>query len=311
MIRWSFVCCLIFLLPLAWADGPPAGVSPSTYAGELLAQVSKANPGLLGATISAAAPKSKAIVVVASTERLASGSPADPVDIAALSQDTSSKIDEKSARIHIRMQLHDVSGDTVGVLRLSFAYHAGADTVAIGRNAGHIRDWLQRRVSHAGNLFDPVPYERDAPAANTYAQQLVDEFMEKYPEIEILVIHATPPDSDYNIIAGSSIGRIGKKADNDDMRCIFTGKPNLEVNSTGKRFESEMPLHDRTGQVIGALGVVVAYKQGDDKQVLFRHADQIRAVMEKRIPDSDSLFHASAQSANGSPGAVASSPRSL
>jgi hypothetical protein len=290
---------------LAWAGGPLPQSSPGNYAGELLAQVTKANPQLLGATISAAAPKSKTMVVVASTERLASGTPADPLDVAALNQDTSSMIDEKGARTQIRMQLRDVSGDTVGVLRLSFAYHPGTDATAIGKNAAHIRDGLQRRISHAANLFDPVPYERDAPAGNTYAQQLVEEFMEKYPEIEILVIHATPPESDYNVIAGSSIGRIGKKADNDDMRCIFTGKPNLEVNSTGKRFESEIPLHDRTGQVIGALGVVVAYKPGDDKQALFKHADQIRAVMEKRIPDSDSLFRAGAPTA--SPGAVAAS----
>jgi hypothetical protein len=305
MIRWFSVCCLVLGVASAWADGAPSQNPPGNYAGELLARVSGANPQLLGATISAAAPKSKAIVVVASTERLASGSPADPLDIAALSQDTTSKIDEKAARIHVRMQLHDVSGDTVGVLRLSFGYHAGTDAVAVGRNAAHIRDWLQRRVSHAGNLFDPVPYDRDAPASNSYAQQLVDEFMEKYPEIEILVIHATPPESDYNVIAGSSIGRIGKKADNDDMRCIFTGKPNLEVNSTGKRFESEMPLHDRAGEVIGALGVVVAYKQGDDKQALFKHADQIRVVMERRIQDSESLFRAGAQTAIASQGGVA------
>jgi hypothetical protein len=74
------------------------------------------------------------------------------------------------------------------------------------------------------------------------------------------------------------------------MRCVFTGKPNLEVNSTGKRFESEMQLHDRSGRVIGALGVVVAYKAGDDKQALFKHADEIRLQMEKMILDSANLF---------------------
>jgi hypothetical protein len=231
---------------------------------------------------------------VASTDPVATGSGADPLDTVALTQGSSSKIDEKAGQIVVHAPLQDVSGDTVGALRLSFAYHSGMNTEAVGRKAAQIREWLHRRVSHAGNLFDPVPYDRDAPAANTYAQQLVDEFMQKHPEIEIFVIHATPPESDYNVIAGSNIGRIGKKADNDDMRCIFTGKPNLEVNSTGKRFESEMPLHDRKGEVIGALGVVVAYRQGDDKQVLFKHADEIRAVLEKQIPDSESLFRAGA-----------------
>ena len=109
-------------------------------------------------------------------------------------------------------------------------------------------------------------------------------------------IHATPPESDYNIIAGSNIGRIGKKADNDDMRCVYTGKPNLEVNSTGKRFESEIPLHDRSGRLIGAVGVVVAYKKGDDKQALLDHATRIGAELEKKITDSASLFRSAAPS---------------
>jgi hypothetical protein len=294
MARLFCVCCLVLGLSTAWAAGPPPQNAPGNYAGELVAQIRKAHPEVLGATLSAAAPKSSGVVVVASTDPIATGSGADPLDIVALTQGSSSRIDAKAGQIVVHSPLQDVSGDTVGALRLSFAYQPGMNTEAVGRKAAQIREWLHRRVSHAGNLFDPVPYDRDAPAANTYAQQLVDEVMQKHPEIEIFVIHATPPESDYNVIAASNIGRIGKKADNDDMRCIFTGKPNLEVNSTGKRFESEMPLHDRKGQVIGAVGVVVAYKQGDDKQVLFKRADEIRVVLEKQIPDSDSLFRAGA-----------------
>jgi hypothetical protein len=79
------------------------------------------------------------------------------------------------------------------------------------------------------------------------------------------------------------------------MRCVFTGKSNLEVNSTGKRFESEMQLHDASGRLIGAVGVVVAYKKGDDQQKLFSHATEIRAELEKKIPDSASLFRSAAQ----------------
>src|SRR5213079_474027 len=131
-------------------------------------------------------------------------------------------------------------------------------------------------------------------AEQHYAQKLVEEFIERYPEVEILAIHATPPDSDYNIIAGSNIGRLGKKADNDDMRCVFTGKPNLEVNSRGNRFESELQLHDRAGRVIGAVGIVVAYKQGDDKEALHARAEKIKAELEQRIPDAASLFRPAA-----------------
>ena len=288
-------CCLILAVAPALAATPATSSSSGTYALELLQQVSKANPELLGATISAAAPKSATVVVVASTEQQASGAPADPADIAAIHSETATKVDASGTRVVVRLPLHDVSGDTVGALRLTYAYHTGTDVSAVSQSATRIRDRLHRRISHAGNLFDPYPYDTDAPA-NTYAQQLVDEVMDAHPEIEILAIHATPPESDYNIIAGSNIGRIGKKADNDDMRCVFTGKPNLEVNSTGKRFESEMQLHDASGRLVGALGVVVAYKKGDDQQALFNHATQIGAELEKRIPDSASLFRSAASS---------------
>lgn len=294
MRGWLTGCCLCLVSP-ALATTPAISNSSGTYALELLEQISKANPDLLGATISASAPKSATVVVVASTEQRANRAPADPADVAAIHSETTTKIDPSGTRVEVRLPLHDVSGDTVGALRLTYAYHTGVDVTAISQSATRVRDRLQRRISHAGNLFDPYPYEPDAPT-NTYAQQLVDEVIEAHPEIEILAIHATPPESDYNIIAGSNIGRLGKKADNDDMRCFFTGKPNLEVNSTGKRFESEMQLHDRSGRLIGAVGVVVAYKKGDDQQVLFDHATQIRAELEKRIPDSASLFRSAAPS---------------
>jgi hypothetical protein len=63
--------------------------------------------------------------------------------------------------------------------------------------------------------------------------------------------------------------------------------------------QHEMPLHDRKGELIGALGVVVAYKQGDDKQALFKRADEVRVALEKHIPDSESLFKAGAASQDG------------
>jgi len=296
MRRWLTACCLILAVVPAVATTPATSSSSGTYALALLQQISKAHPELLSATISAAAPKSTSVVVVASTGQTARGTPADAADIAAAHDHTTTKVDASGTRVDVDLPLHDVSGDTVGALRLTYAYHHGANVTDVSQSATRIRDWLQRRISHAGNLFDPDPYDTDAPQAFTYAQQLVDELIEAHPEIEILAIHATPPDSDYNIIAGSNIGRLGKKADNDDMRCVFTGKPNLEVNSTGKRFESEMQLHDRSGQLIGAVGIVVAYKKGDDQQALFNHATQIRTELEKRIPDSDSLFRSVAAS---------------
>ena len=267
-----------------------APISGSTYAHELLLEVSRAHPELLGASISARPPKGSEAVLVASTDPQAPLEKSDAADAAAsASGATVSAVSPSGDRLEVRLPLRDVSGDAIGTLHLSYGYHAGSDRAALEGRAAGVRDFLGRRISHAGNLLDPYPYEPDAPS-HTYAQQLVEELLERHPEIEILAIHATPPESDYNIIAGSNIGRLGKKADNDDMRCVFTGKPNLEVNSTGNHFEDELILLDASGKTIGALGVVFNYKSGDDKAALAKIADQVRDEMKEKLPTKAALF---------------------
>ncbi|MDQ2834515.1 MAG: hypothetical protein M3Y50_12360 [Acidobacteriota bacterium] len=130
--------------------------------------------------------------------------------------------------------------------------------------------------------MDPT-YTKAAPMA----QQLVDEALAKHPEVILIAIHAAPP-GHKNLIVASNFGRIGKIGDEDDMRCIHTGKSNLEVN--GPHFEDEVAMKDKEGKTIGALGVVFNYKAGDDKEALIRIADQIRDEMQFRIPDEEGLF---------------------
>src|SRR5579864_2642316 len=91
---------------------------------------------------------------------------------------------------------------------------------------------------------------------NIYAQKLVDDTLAKHKEVIIIAFHVTPPNQTENVIIASNIGRIGKKADEDDMRTINTGKPNLEVNATGNHFEVELVLQDQAGKTIGCAGVV-------------------------------------------------------
>ena len=276
-MRASLACVLSLVATSAIA----APITTNTYGHELIVNLAKSHSQASSIALIAEPPKTKGNVVVASTQSDEIGAPADPAP--------SSTVNPAGDRLNVQLALHDVGGDTIGAVRVSYPYKAGADRSSMEKDAEQIRDALHRRISNAGNLLDPLPYEIDAPS-NTYAQKLVDEFLKKYPEVEILAIHATAPDSDYNVIVGSNIGRLGKKADNDDMRCVFTGKPNLEINSTGKRFETEMRLSDRAGHVIGAVGVVVAYKPGDDKKALHAHAEKIKTDLEKQIPDAASLF---------------------
>jgi hypothetical protein len=136
-----------------------------------------------------------------------------------------------------------------------------------------------------------LPLSAQSPAsAKTYAQKLVDESLQKHPELLILVMHVTPPNNSENVIIASNIGRTGKKADEDDLRVINTGKSNLEVNAKGNHFEVELVLQDTSGKTIGALGTVFAYKAGDDKAKLEKAGEKIRDELRKQIPSKEKLF---------------------
>src|SRR5437016_7351403 len=105
-----------------------------------------------------------------------------------------------------------------------------------------------------------------------YGQELVDQVMAKERGLLVVVMHVSPPgDANYPIIA-SNIGRIGKVADDDDMRVVTTGRTNLEVAHSGTRFEVELAMRDLRGANIGALGLVFPYKQGDSKAALEKRA---------------------------------------
>ncbi|MBB5341510.1 hypothetical protein [Tunturiibacter gelidoferens] len=130
--------------------------------------------------------------------------------------------------------------------------------------------------------MDPT-YTTAAPGA----QKLVDEALAKHPEVILLAIHATPP-GHKNLIVASNFGRIGKIGDEDDTRCIRTGKSNLEVN--GNHFEDEVAMKDQSGKTVGAVGVVFNYKPGDDKAALAKIAEQIRDEMQAGTPNAAALF---------------------
>ncbi|MDB5444400.1 MAG: TonB-dependent siderophore receptor, partial [Phenylobacterium sp.] len=72
---------------------------------------------------------------------------------------------------------------------------------------------------------------KDAPTtipANTYGQHLIAGALAANPQVLVMALHVTPPGSKTNVIVASNIGRLGKPADEDDLRVITSGQPNLE-----------------------------------------------------------------------------------
>jgi hypothetical protein len=132
-----------------------------------------------------------------------------------------------------------------------------------------------------------------APAAipvKIYAQELVDRTVARYPDLLVVVMHVTLPKSTGNVIIASNIGRIGKPADEDDLRVISTGKPNLEVGHGGRRYEVELVLRDAAGDTLGALGLVWPYRTGDDPAAFQREAEKIRDALARRILNAANLM---------------------
>ncbi|MGB7845350.1 MAG: hypothetical protein WBL63_07025 [Candidatus Acidiferrum sp.] len=122
-----------------------------------------------------------------------------------------------------------------------------------------------------------------------YAQKLLDDTLAKHPEVVIMAMHVTPPGKADNVIIASNIGRIGKKADEDDLRVIDTGKPNLERNKKGDHFEVELVMQDQAGKTIGAVGIVFQYK-ADNEAVFQKKAEEIRDEMRKQTSSLGKLF---------------------
>jgi hypothetical protein len=275
----------------AHAAEPAKAVAANTYAQHLVDQAVKANPQVLVMAMHVTPPGAKDNVIVASNiGRLGKVADADDLQVITSGQ-SKLEVNKAGDRFEVETPLKDVGGETIGALGVVFPYHAGDDRQARRAQAEAIRDGLARRIAHAGNLMDRWPYDPKV-SDRTLAQALVDRTMQAHPEILILAIHSTPPGSKVNMITGSNIGRIGKPADEDDLRVIEKGATNKEVNETGKRFEAELPLNDARGRRIGALGVVFAYHPGEDKEALVARARKIRDEMAAKIASPAALSRA-------------------
>src|ERR1700674_5999285 len=94
-------------------------------------------------------------------------------------------------------------------------------------------------------IASPVDAGSTVAPAKIYAQALVNQVVAKYPDLLVVAMHVTPPKASENVIIASNIGRIGKKADAEDLKVIKTGETLAKVNKYGNRFEVELVLQDQ------------------------------------------------------------------
>ena len=279
---------LAFGLP-ALAEAPPA----PTYAQSLVERTVAAHPNLAVLALHVTPPKSRDNVIIASNiGRI--GKKADEDDLRVIKTGNPNKAVNKTGdHYEVELPLLDANHRRIGAAGIVFTYKEGDDKAKLDREAEAIRDGLARRISHVGNLLEPASYDASIPS-DSFGQALVDQLLDKHPNLVILALHApTPGNKSYPIVA-SNIGRIGKIADEDDMHVITSGEPKLEFNETKDRYEVEEPLLESSGATIGAVGVVFAYKKGDDLAARKTEADAVQAELKAAIPNAARLIEAKA-----------------
>lgn len=126
-------------------------------------------------------------------------------------------------------------------------------------------------------------------AYSIYAQQLLDATLARHPEVTVMALHVTPPQGKDNIIVASNIGRIGKKADADDLSVLATGAPRIERTRSGD-LSVELLLLDTGGNTVGVLGSTFSAKAAADKDSALAQALALRDELRSKTGSLDALF---------------------
>jgi hypothetical protein len=261
-------------------DETPPVVGGKTYVQHQILAAKLRHPEIAEITVVGKGPDDKVPVVLGSTASAKDvfKPAAEPADGSAVA----------GTYFVVREPFLSSTNHRIGTIEIKFRNRTGGQA-RFTKVAGELQATMARATLSAKNAADPYPFDPKF-GPNSYAQELTERTVEAHPDLLVMMIHATPPGGKYNVIIGSNIGRFGKRADDDDLRVIDKGSTNLEVGGDNDRFETELPLLDRSGKRIGALGLVFGLKPNTDKEALHRHGLAIRDEVARAIPDNAALF---------------------
>jgi hypothetical protein len=155
----------------------------------------------------------------------------------------------------------------------------------------------------ASGLYGKLDY---TPRGNL-GQAIVDSEMAAHPELKLITLHVTPigvsPDADdQRFILCSSIGRIGKHDNQEDIDAYKAGKEILETDVTinqavpmwsatqAPKYEIMTPILTKSGEKVGLAVFVFGYKPGDDTSKYVKIAHRIRDDIRAAISAKDDLL---------------------
>jgi hypothetical protein len=126
-----------------------------------------------------------------------------------------------------------------------------------------------------------------------FAQKLVEETLAAHSEIEGLELSATPPNkTDCVTIASSDPKEIGEKCDKEEITAMKTNTPFVEKETeNGKKiFAVTLPLHDRSGHIIGTAGIDFRRESDTEQAKITERAKQIGAELEVQLTSRTKMF---------------------
>jgi len=261
-------------------DETPPVVGGKTYVQHQILAAKSRHPDIAEITVIGKGPDNKASVILGST--------ASARNVFKAAQEPADGTAVERPYFVVREPFLSSSAHRLGTIEIKFRNRPGSEA-RFTKLAGEVEATMARATLSAKNAADPYPFD-PAFGPNTYAQKLTERTVAAHPDLLVMMIHATPPHGAYNVIIGSNIGRFGKKADEDDLRVIEKGSTNLEVGGDNDRYETELPLLDRSGKRIGALGLVFGLKPSTDKDALHKHGLAIRDEVARAIPNNAALF---------------------
>jgi hypothetical protein len=266
-----------FVAGQALADTAPAVIGQGSYGQQLVTRLMAVHPDITSMTLYITVPGAAAPEAIAASDGHTGGAP--PAAAARALRTWKPSFTYGSGSLDAAVPMLDMSHKKAGVMTVTLH---GKSRGALRREAVAVRNELAREMSYAANLTQQAVDDPNIPL-DSYAQHIVDEELAKHRDVMILAIHATTPKNSDPEILASNIGRIGKKADDDDMRVVRDGKTNLEVNKDLMRYEVELPLNDAAGQRIGALGVVFPLTAHTNQKARHAEAIHIRDEIARQI----------------------------
>jgi hypothetical protein len=274
-----------FVAGSALAATAPPVIGQGSYGQQLVTRLMAVHPAVSAMTLYINVPGASGAEAIAASDGR-TGSPPPAAAAQALAQWRPHFSYEKASKqLTAEVPMLDMSHKKAGVMTV--VLH-GKSRPALVKEAFAIRNELARRTSYAANLVQAAVDDPNIPL-DSYAQHIVDTELARHRDVLILAIHATTPKNADPEILASNIGRIGKKADDDDMRVVRDGKTNLEVNKGLMRYEVELPLKNAAGERIGALGVVFPLTAHTNQKARHAEAIRIRNEIARRIPSAAKL----------------------